>query len=71
MMKCPFCGAEVDFSYPYLMKFDEGSWNFHHSCTRDPNKLSVVISIYGDTKEEVMEKWNGVYYAKEQTSESV
>jgi hypothetical protein len=70
MRKCPFCGAEVNFDYPHLTQFtDDNTWSFYHYCKHEEDKLGVVITIYGESKEEIIAKWDGVYYAKEQTSE--
>jgi hypothetical protein len=72
MRKCPFCGEEVIFRDPYISQFgDDGTWNFNHYCKHKPNKLGVVITIYGDSEEEVISKWEGACCAEEQTSESL
>jgi hypothetical protein len=72
MRKCPFCNKEIKFVDPWLFQFsDDKTWSFSHSCPHRDGKIGVVISIYGDTEEEVIAKWDGVYYAEEQTSESL
>ena len=72
MRKCPFCGKEANFSDVYLHQFsDDKTWCFNHYCDHEPGKLGVTITIYGDSREEVLAKWEGDYYAKEQESESV
>ena len=53
--KCPFCNKEVKFAYPYLMYLEEEKkWSFLHHCG---DGLSILISA--DTREEVIEKWDG------------
>lgn len=61
MKKCPFCGEKVIFSHPFLLQLSNGRWLLNHYCHLDSDELDVVIDIYGDTKEEVIQKWNRVY----------
>ena len=73
LRKCPFCGGEVtesgfvpDFSYHKDME----KWLLHHACLHDEGfKHGVSVWITGETEQEVIDKWNGVY--EEQTSESL
>lgn len=60
MRKCPFCGAEVKSTYPDLSYiFGRDLWNFSHHCSKNNPGLSVVVSVYGSTVEEVLRRWNG------------
>lgn len=61
MKTCPFCREKVKLSHPFLMQLSNGRWIFNHYCHLDSDALDVVIDIYGDTKEEVIQKWNRVY----------
>ena len=61
MKTCPFCREQVKLSYPFLIQLSNESWVFNHYCHLDSDALDVVIDIYGDTKEEVIQKWNRVY----------
>ena len=55
MRKCPFCGEEVKFEYPYLMFMEDlDKWVLFHHCNE---KCGVIITA--DTKVEVIDKWNG------------
>lgn len=69
MRMCPFCLEEVKFSHPYLMQLSCGRWIFNHYCHTDSDELDIVIDIYGDTKDEVIQKCNRVY--EESKSESL
>ena len=71
MRKCPFCNKEVSFEHPHISQLNDNSWVFYHYCGLETGKLNTVITIYGDTEEEIIAKWDGVYCAEEQTSESV
>ena len=54
MRKCPFCGAEVKFVYPYLIFMEDlGKWGLFHHCNEH---RSVIITA--ETKEEVIALWN-------------
>lgn len=71
MRKCPFCKEEIKFRFPYLTQFsDDETWHFNHYCKHEPDKIGVCIDIYGDTEEEIVAKWEGVYF-EEQESEGV
>lgn len=65
MKPCPFCGAKIDkddkiFGVRYNEKLKR--WLLDHTCHYEPNKhpaIDVNIAVYGKTKEEVIERWNG------------
>ena len=59
MKRCPFCGAEVEEQFPYFY-FHEGmeEWVFSHYCPHEGETLAVSISLWGKTREEVIERWN-------------
>lgn len=62
MRKCPFCNAEIDADHPYLgISYNENveKYMLHHFCHKNSSKVEVCVSVYGDTKEEVIERWNG------------
>lgn len=62
LRNCPFCGAEVNAEYPFLMHNEEsGHFVLSHFCHQAEleGKLDICIAVYGKTEEEVIEKWNG------------
>ena len=61
MKKCPFCLEEVKFAHPYLIQLQNKRWLLNHYCHIDSDELDIVIDVYGDSKEEVIQKWNRVY----------
>lgn len=68
MKRCPFCGQVVREDYPYFYYHDEmGLRTFAHNCVRDD--LKIAINIWGDTRQEVIERWN--HRAEVKTSESL
>ncbi len=68
---CPFCGAEVIAEYPTLTYLERrGLWNISHYCNHLSPAVSVCIDVYGKTKQECFDKWNGVYH-EDETSESL
>lgn len=70
MKKCPFCGAKVVIATPYLTRLStNGKYVFNHYCNLGSADLDIVVDIYGDSKEEIIQKWNRVY--EKQTSESL
>ena len=59
MKNCPFCGKHVKAEYPYMSCLGgKYGWNFNHHCDHAPGKLGVCIDVWGDTEEEVIERWN-------------
>lgn len=71
MRKCPFCNNEISLSDAWFTQFNDGKWVLYHYCPHEDGELGAVITIYGKTREEILAKLDGVYYAKEQTSESL
>lgn len=69
MRTCPFCREEVKFSHPYLLQLSNGRWTYNHYCHIDSDELDIVIAIYADNKEELIQKCNRVY--EESKSESL
>lgn len=56
---CPFCGAKVEDKFPDVCNYDKGKWEVNHYCeTGALARLEVVISAYGSTKKEAVERWN-------------
>lgn len=65
LKSCPFCKDEVAQGFPYLFEMSDGEWVYSHCCKHPVGKLSVTIDVYGNTEQEVIDKWNGVYEDKE------
>lgn len=60
MRKCPFCDAvidpdSVDLHYNELL----AEWILTHFCGREESDITVSVAIYGKTKQEVIDRWNG------------
>ena len=53
---CPFCGKVEDEHSVHTR--NDGSWVFSHPCDRDDGELTIFISVYGKTKEELINRWN-------------
>lgn len=52
---CPFCGG----GDVYIDNYDEKrKWALTHYCPHDDCGLSVVITVYGKSEEDVRKKWN-------------
>lgn len=57
MKKCPLCGAEVGTRVLWIEKLNQ--YGFSHCCYHNGSEEpTVFISIYADTKEEIVERWN-------------
>lgn len=70
LKRCPFCGCEVGDHFPYFY-FHEGMevWVLHHNCPHENDDLTLAISVWGNTREEAVERWN--HRAEVQESESL
>ena len=72
MRNCPICGQKVKATFPTIAFVESLKvWELDHFCHVSSLKLDACITIYGNTREEVIQKWNGEYHAEEQTSESL
>lgn len=72
MKHCPFCKKKIDPDHPaYGVQYNKlcNKWIFDHYCHISEDDLDIVVTVYGNTKEEVIERWNN--RAKVQTSESL
>ena len=55
---CPFCGQTIREEFPdFYLHPETHEWHLTHFC-RSEEGLSVCMMIYGNTKEEVIERWN-------------
>jgi hypothetical protein len=71
MRKCPICGESIKLTKHSILFLPEfKKWAFSHACHHNGSEEhTAFISVYGATKQEVIDKWNGSY--EKQTSESV
>ena len=53
---CPYCGVNDAFIHNY--NIEDSRWCLDHYCGHDEDELSIVINIYGKSREEVIERWN-------------
>ena len=63
MRNCPFCKKEVNADDGvYGVRYNEliGKWLFDHVCHVATVGIDVCIDVYGMTKQEVIDRWNGV-----------
>lgn len=63
MRNCPFCKKEVNEDAPvYGVHYNKliDKWLFLHVCSPDIGVVDINIDVYGKTKEEVIDRWNGV-----------
>lgn len=75
MKPCPFCSKPIDKDhsiYGVLYHDTLKLWIFNHTCNFDPNnepQIDLTLTVYGKTKQEVVERWNN--RAEVQESESL
>jgi hypothetical protein len=58
--KCPFCGElprSADWCFIYLKEKDVVCWS--HYCEEKNAATYNCVSLYGKSKEEIREVWNG------------
>ena len=53
---CPFCGNNDVHISNY--NIEESKWGLDHYCPYENGRMSIVISVYGKSKQEVINKWN-------------
>lgn len=67
LRKCPFCKKKVGTKFPDLYYSGEmKTWVLTHCCTESPTPIKVFISVYGQTKQECIDNWNGVRDEKQE-----
>lgn len=54
MRNCPLCGQKPHCGMPSLLQLSDGRWSFAHHCS-----LKASIIIVADSKEEILEIWEG------------
>jgi hypothetical protein len=59
LRNCPFCNKDVNDDL-LGVHYSEGikKWVFAHYCD---GAKGVTIDVYGETEQEVIDKWNGLY----------
>lgn len=55
---CPYCGAEILHDSGTITNLGINGWVINHYCDPSIGELTVSISVYGKTKEEVINRWN-------------
>ena len=56
---CPFCNSNHEDHWTWISQLDEiGNWALFHHCQLKKEGLDVTISIYGNSPEAVVERWN-------------
>ena len=53
---CPFCGQNNIMIHNYDK--ENNRWSVDHYCKHDVDDLTIVIDVYGYSREEVVEMWN-------------
>lgn len=66
LRNCPFCNKDVNDDF-FGVHFNGliKKWLFAHECEHPKTHFTVTICVYGLTKEEVIDNWNGVQYEQE------
>ena len=56
---CPFCGNKIVDEYPHVYRNEKiGEWVLYHNCPHPHRDLSIIITLYADTREELEKRWN-------------
>ena len=55
---CPFCGSTHEDGWTWIDELKEGCFVISHYCYPEPNKVNNAISIYGNSAEQCIERWN-------------
>ena len=56
LKKCPFCKAEIQ-EYEIVYTKEIG-YAFHHYCNKKTEELTLNISVYAKTLDELIKIWN-------------
>ena len=56
---CPFCGNIPDNTRSiFFTKLDSGGMAWNHFCHETKDSHTGCVTIYGETMEEIKERWN-------------
>lgn len=56
---CPFCGSDHTDDWTWISKVEShNQYMLIHYCRSDPTGYDRVITVYGPTLEECIERWN-------------
>ena len=61
MKPCPFCGEKIERKHPvWGVHYNNlcEKWIFDHTCHIGTTQVDVTTTVYGDTEEEAVERWN-------------
>jgi hypothetical protein len=70
MRNCPYCGEDVGTDILGVHYNEQlGKWLFNHFCDHKGGDIAVSVTVYGNTEQEVIDKWNGVQHEQEHPTE--
>jgi hypothetical protein len=56
---CPFCGKVPDnINNIFFTELESGGMAWHHFCNSTKDSYTGAVTIYGETMEEIKERWN-------------
>lgn len=60
---CPFCKKRLEDGVCLGVHYNQGldKWLLDHWCNQKDATMGVIITVYGKTEQEVIDKWNGDY----------
>ena len=56
---CPFCKSDHTNKWTWYSQLKDGKWILCHYCNPDVPDLTMSVTVYGNSAEECIERWNG------------
>ena len=55
---CPFCKSDHTDGWTWVSHLEDGRYILCHYCHPDGIGLHTTVSVYGDSEDECIERWN-------------
>lgn len=55
---CPFCKSDHTDEWTWIVHLEDGRYSLCHYCHPDVVGLHTTVSVYGDSEDECIERWN-------------
>lgn len=55
---CPFCKSDHTDDWTWISHLPDGRYILCHYCKPEPEGYDRVVTVYGDSEDECIERWN-------------
>lgn len=55
---CPFCNSNHEDRWAWITRLKDARYVLSHYCYPNPDEVVNTITVYGDSPEQCIERWN-------------